>query len=145
MRLKSESDAEASPSIAQAPSDPAVAVTAGRPLWEPPTDVLVTDEAVIVRLELAGTAPGDIKVRAAAGEVIISGLRRDPLGPARRRIDRMEIAFGPFERIVPLPCPVGAERAYARLADGLLEISLPLAGEQVIGSTCIDIQICVPA
>jgi HSP20 family protein len=96
-------------------------------IWTPPTDVLLSDDAVIVRIELAGTAPADVQVRATSAELMILGYRREPPGPRPRRIDRMEIAFGPFERTIPLPAPVLPESARARLADGLLEVSLPLA------------------
>ncbi|HEV3168547.1 MAG TPA: Hsp20/alpha crystallin family protein [Isosphaeraceae bacterium] len=125
MGPKAECDAGASPKLQPGPADSAVRAL---PVWEPPADVLVVDETVVVRLELAGTAAEAIHVHAAATEVIVAGIRRDPMGVAPRRIDRMEIAFGPFERTVPLPCSVDPDRARAHLADGLLEIALPLAG-----------------
>ena len=99
----------------------------GIALWVPPADVAQTDEDVIVRIELAGAAPGDVRVRATETELVVAGLRREPPGPRPRRIVRMEIAFGPFERVIPLPAPVRPEAATARLADGLLEVILPLA------------------
>jgi HSP20 family protein len=99
----------------------------GIALWVPPADVVRTDEEVIVRVELAGATPGDVRVGASETELIVAGHRREPPGPPVRRIDRMEIAFGPFERAIPLPVPVRPEAATARLADGLLEVVLPLA------------------
>ncbi len=96
--------------------------------WSPSADVLVTEETVLVRVELAGIAPGDVRVRATRREVMVWGLRREPGGtPRPRRIDRMEICHGPFARTIALPEPVRPEEAEARLADGLLEIVLPLA------------------
>lgn len=99
----------------------------GVPLWVPPADVLRTQDEVIVRVELAGAAPGDLRLRATDRELSLTGSRREPSGPRPVRIDRMEIAFGPFERTIPLPAPVHPESATARLADGLLEVVLPLA------------------
>jgi HSP20 family protein len=96
-------------------------------IWTPPTDVLVADDVVIVRIELAGIGPRDVQVRATAEELFVLGYRREPPGPRPQRIDRMEIAFGPFERTIPLPAPVVPDAAQARLADGLLEVVLPLA------------------
>jgi HSP20 family protein len=95
--------------------------------WTPPTDVIVGDDEVVVRVELAGTRPEDLEVRASPTELVVAGVRREPAGPRPRRIDRMEIAFGPFDRSIPLPAPVLPEMARARLADGLLEVALPLA------------------
>lgn len=108
-------------------ADPLEGVSWGVALWVPPADVVRTEDEVIVRLELAGTAPGDVRVRATEHELSVAGLRREPPGPRARRIDRMEIAFGPFERTIALPAPVRPEAASARLADGLLEVILPLA------------------
>jgi HSP20 family protein len=101
----------------------AVAVAAG----SPSTDVLRTEDAVVVRVELAGARAADVQVRATEGELAVRGVRRPPAGHAPRQIDRMEIAFGPFERVVPLPDRVVPEAARAQLADGLLEVVLPLA------------------
>lgn len=109
------------------PAEPAEARAWGMALWVPPADVLVTDDDVIVRIELAGTAPGDVRLRASEGELIVAGIRREPRGDPPRRIERMEIAFGPFERAIPLPLPVRPEAAEARLLDGLLEVSMPVA------------------
>jgi HSP20 family protein len=39
----------------------------------------------------------------------------------------MEIAYGPFERAVPLPATVVPEAGAATCRDGLLEIVLPKA------------------
>lgn len=99
----------------------------GLTLGGPPADVLRIDDAIIVRLELAGARAEDLRVWAGAGEVVVRGMRRDPLGDRARRIDQMEIAFGPFERTITLPEPVLADEARARLHLGLLEIELPVA------------------
>jgi HSP20 family protein len=101
----------------------AVAVAA----WSPSTDVLRTDDALVVRVELAGAGAADVQVRATGRELAVWGVRRPPAGHVPRGIDRMEIAFGPFERVVPLPARVVPEAARAQLADGLLEVVLPLA------------------
>lgn len=95
--------------------------------WEPPADVVVTDDAVIVRVELAGVAARDIQVQAGETELSVAGLRREWSGPRPRRIDCMEIARGRFQRTIPLPAAVDARDAVGRLAEGLLEVVLPLA------------------
>lgn len=109
----------------------------GRAVWCPPTDVFRTDDAVVVRLELPGVRVEDVQVRISGGELIVWGHRRPPVGPRPRRIDRMEIAFGPFERLVPLPEPVVADSAHAELGDGLLEVILPLAEAEAGAPTLV--------
>jgi HSP20 family protein len=96
---------------------------------------------VVVRVELAGTEPRDIHVRATDSQLIVGGARRDPTGSRPRRIDRMEIAFGPFERIIPLPALVVAENARASLRGGLLEVVLPLASAQRVRSVAFSIAV----
>ncbi len=83
--------------------------------------------------------PGEIRVQTTAHELTVSGVRRDPLGPRPRRIDRMEIAFGPFERVIPLPVPVLADAARACLDKGLLEVVLPLAESPVLHSLTVEV------
>lgn len=100
---------------------------AGMLLGEPPADVLRIDDLIVVRFELAGARPEDLGVWAGAGEVVVRGMRRDPLGDHARRIHQMEIPFGPFERTIALPEPVLADEAEARLNLGLLQITLPVA------------------
>lgn len=99
----------------------------GLSLGGPPADVLRIDDMIVVRLEIAGTRPEDLRVWAGAGEVVVRGVRRDPLGDRSRRIHQMEIPFGLFERTIALPEPVLADEAEARLHLGLLQIELPVA------------------
>jgi HSP20 family protein len=100
---------------------------AGLLLGEPPADVLRIDDLIVVRFEIAGARPEDLRVWAGAGEVVVRGVRRDPLGDHARRIHQMEVPFGPFERTITLPEPVLADEAVARLHLGLLQITIPVA------------------
>jgi HSP20 family protein len=100
---------------------------AGLLLGEPPADILRIDDLIIVRFEIAGARPEDLRVWAGAGEVVVRGVRRDPLGEHARRIHQMEVPFGPFERTIVLPEPVLADEAEARLNLGLLQITIPVA------------------
>lgn len=100
---------------------------AGLLLGEPPADVLRIGNLIVVRFELAGARAEDLHVWAGAGEVVVRGVRRDPLGDHARRIHQMEIPFGFFERTITLPEPVLADEAEARLHLGLLQVELPVA------------------
>ncbi len=111
------------PRVGLAEAGWAVAVAA----WSPPVDVLRTDDGVVVRVELAGARAADVQVRATERALTVWGVRRPPAGLSPRQIDRMEIAFGPFERVISLPERVVPESAQAQIADGLLEVVLPLA------------------
>jgi HSP20 family protein len=87
--------------------------------------VFETEEELIVRAEIPGLRGEDLRVRI-DGEVLhISGVRTVPKEPGVRRLHRMEIAFGPFERTVRVQVPFERERVSAHLEDGFLRVVLP--------------------
>ena len=92
--------------------------TAELQCWEPPVDVVETEEAVVVYVALPGVPAAAIVVSVEPGGITVSGVRGLP---ARRaaRIHRIEIPYGRFERHIPLP--LHALRPAAReLVDGCL-------------------------
>ena len=55
----------------------------------------------------------------------IQGARRAPSNDEVRRLHRMEIAFGRFERTIRIAIPFERERVNASLEDGFLTVTLP--------------------
>ena len=88
-------------------------------------DVFETDDAVVVRVEIAGLRGEDLKVQFDGELLRVSGVRRVPTEPKARRLHRIEIAFGPFERQVRIGVPFDRDRVGAHLEDGFLTITLP--------------------
>jgi HSP20 family protein len=102
----------------------------GSGAWSPNTDVYESADDVIVKVELAGVDKESIRVHLEDQAVIIAGVRRDPYGGESTlgcRFRQMEIEYGPFHRIVFLPCPVDGERARAQVSNGILKVRLPRA------------------
>jgi HSP20 family protein len=95
--------------------------------FEPPADMYELDDAVMVRLEIAGLQPnyGEISVEIHDDRLTITGERRDPASGPARRYEQMEIETGPFRRTLHLSCPVDETAAVARYEDGFLVIRLP--------------------
>ncbi len=93
--------------------------------WQPAADIFETEDAVVVRLELPGVAKDQVRVNVDATSVRISGQRQPPTGHAARRLHRMEIAFGPFERVVPISVPFDREGVRAHLDEGFLDVIIP--------------------
>ena len=91
--------------------------------WQPDVDVFETEDAFVVRAELAGVRRGDLRVTV-DGEVLrVRGIRAG--GGARAvRLHQMEIATGPFERSLRIPSEVDRERVTAHLEDGLLTVTM---------------------
>jgi HSP20 family protein len=101
--------------------------------WKPPTDVYETDEAIVVRLEIAGMREEDFSVELKGRELIIHGLRQDT--DERRAFHQMEIRFGEFNQSVELPFYILTEQIRADYNNGLLRITLPKAPPRQIPLT----------
>lgn len=93
--------------------------------WQPALDVFETDVSVVVRVEIAGVRGEDVRVQVDGELLRVSGIRRVPTTPKPKRLHRMEIAFGPFEREVRISLPFDRDGVAAHLEDGFLTITLP--------------------
>lgn len=94
--------------------------------WEPPVDVVETDDAVLVHFALPGVSADSITVGLEPGAITISALRAFPCRGADAHIHRLEIPYGRFERRLALPLadPYGPlQLAGRRLADGVLTLT----------------------
>lgn len=92
--------------------------------WTPPTDVVESAKGLFVRMEVAGVARADLCIRLEGRALMVEGTRPSPCR-AGLRFRQMEMEYGPFRRVVPLPFPVAGNRAVADLKAGVLEIFLP--------------------
>jgi HSP20 family protein len=93
-------------------------------VWSPPTDEYETEEAYVVRMEIAGMREDDFEVSIENNILLISGLRPDDQ-QERRAYQQMEIRFGKFASSISLPGPVDIDRTRAEYKDGFLIIILP--------------------
>lgn len=93
--------------------------------WQPDIDVYETESELVVRAEIAGISGADLRVSIDGQQLRISGIRRAPERRDLRRLHQMEVATGPFERVVQIPMAFDRERVTAHLADGFLTVSLP--------------------
>jgi HSP20 family molecular chaperone IbpA len=75
----------------------------GAPSWEPPADVIETDDEVIVLVALPGVDPEQTDVRIEGGELVVRGHRILPAELRTARIHRLELPQGQFERRLALP------------------------------------------
>ena len=93
--------------------------------WQPDTDVFETDDAIVVRLEVAGVTREDVRVGVEGKVLRISGSRNAPEPSDARRLHQVEIVSGPFERRVEIAIPFDRHAVSAHLADGFLTVTLP--------------------
>ena len=71
--------------------------------WEPPIDVLETDEEILIFVALPGVDPEQVEAVIDNGTLVISGYRVLPAELRNARIHRLELPQGRFERRLVLP------------------------------------------
>jgi len=76
---------------------------AGGPCWEPPIDVLETDEELLILVALPGVEPDQVEAIVENGVLMISGNRTLPEELRNARIHRLELPQGRFQRRIVLP------------------------------------------
>jgi HSP20 family protein len=96
--------------------------TEGR--WQPLADVYETDEAWVIKLELAGVQKGDFSVTINERVLTIRGSRRDEFAGKWRTYHQAEINYNEFERSFPLPRGTDQGTIKALYKDGLLSITI---------------------
>jgi len=113
-----------------------------RMAFEPPADVYVTEDEVIVRLEVAGLRSQSpaISVELHEDLLTISGERPDPAAGSHRQYEQMEIQTGRFQRSLHMPGPVDETAAVARYDDGFLTVRLPRLAARRRGALIVAIE-----
>lgn len=71
--------------------------------WEPPIDVLETEDELLIFVALPGVDPDQVEAVIEDGTLIISGHRVLPAELRNARIHRLELPQGRFERRIALP------------------------------------------
>lgn len=93
-------------------------------LWRPPTDVYETEDAITIRIEIAGMRESDFTISLIDRNLTVRGLRQDT--SERRAYHQMEIPFGEFSTEIELPYAIIADKVDAVYRDGFLRITLPI-------------------
>jgi HSP20 family protein len=92
--------------------------------WQPVADIYETDEAWVIKLELAGVGKEDFSLFANKGILTIRGTRRDEFEGKWRTYHQAEINYNEFERSFPLPQGTDEGAIKALYKDGLLVITI---------------------
>lgn len=94
--------------------------------WEPPIDVLETDEELLIIVALPGVDPDHVEAVIENGVLVISGNRTLPAELHNARIHRLELPQGHFQRRISLP---GGRYAISHLAaNGCIVFRLAKSG-----------------
>lgn len=95
--------------------------------WEPPVDVLETDNEVLILAALPGVDAEQVQASIENGVLVIAGVRVLPAELRTATIHRLELPQGRFERRVALPAG-RYDKVRRTSVNGCLVISLTKAG-----------------
>jgi HSP20 family protein len=96
----------------------------GHESWRPAVDVYETEKAVVVQVELAGVRREDLKISVDGDRLRIRGVRDPGRDEGIERLHQVEIASGPFERVLEIQIPFDRDQVSARIEDGFLRVVL---------------------
>ena len=93
--------------------------------WTPVSDVVETEDSIIVTSEVPGLEQDRIEIKLADNVLTIAGHRSVDRSPDSEQYHRVERAYGPFERHFTVPVSVDPERISASYREGVLTVTLP--------------------
>jgi len=98
-----------------------------RQSWTPAIDVVETEDAIVLKAELAGMDPKDINIEVQDNVLTVSGDRRFEEEVKEDKFYRIERRYGSFSRSLALPPTADESKVEARYENGLLQITVPKA------------------
>jgi len=107
--------------------------TNGLTAWMPQIEVARNAHSLKVRVDLPGLDPDDINVTTEDGMLIVSGERSQESREEEEGYIRSERRYGQFYRSIPLPEGADESKINATFDKGVLEVTVPLSGEQRSG------------
>ena len=98
--------------------------------WLPAVDVFDTQDAVVLKAELAGMKPDDIQIEVEDDMLTIKGERKFEEKVDEELYYRVERRFGSFQRSLALPQGVKADQIEAAYDEGILTVTVPKAEQE---------------
>jgi HSP20 family protein len=105
--------------------DTPTGAAAGSRRWVPAMDLAETKDAYVLRADLPGLAPEDVKIELENRVLTIAGERKAEQRSEDAGWMRVERAFGAFRRTLTLPAGVDAAAITAAFDNGVLTVTVP--------------------
>jgi HSP20 family molecular chaperone IbpA len=96
--------------------------------WQPSVDAFRTSRGWVLKYELAGISPAEVRVSVSGRTVVVEGVRRDVRIEACQQSHCMEISYNQFSRTLELPGDVSRMRVATDYRDGMLLVYLTNEG-----------------
>jgi HSP20 family protein len=99
-------------------------------LWSPAVEVSEREGNYMVRAELPGLKPEDVKLEVENDALVLQGERKSEREEEKGGVHRTEIRYGRFYRSIPLPEGANAEQVRAKFENGVLEVTVPVPQQE---------------
>jgi HSP20 family protein len=97
--------------------------------WAPAIDVVRDNGNLVVRADVPGIKPDEIKIEIENDILTVSGAHEEHKETKDRDFLRRERRYGSFTRTLALPPGVEAKKIKAKTHDGVVEVTIPLPKE----------------
>jgi len=93
-----------------------------RTLITPPVNVRQTEKEIVVTVDIPGVKEEDLQIEVGENFIDISGERKEETEEKDEGYYRKEVNYGSFQRRIPMPAEVIADKAEATIKEGQLRI-----------------------
>jgi HSP20 family protein len=97
--------------------------------WTPAIDVVREGDHLVLRADLPGIKPEEVKLEVEDDILTVSGEHRESKEEEDKHYVRRERRYGSFSRSMTLPQGTDAKKIKARTHDGIVEVTIPLHKE----------------
>jgi HSP20 family protein len=97
--------------------------------WMPAIDVVRDDGNLVVRADVPGIKPEEVKIEVEDDVLTVSGEHTESKEEKDKNYVRRERRYGGFSRSMVLPAGVDAKKIKANTTDGVVEVTIPLPKE----------------
>ena len=108
--------------------------------WSPVSDVVETDRALHLWLELPGLDQRDLDVRTEGGDLLVTGELRSDREDSGEQYHRVERSSGRFTRRFPLPADVDRGSIDAKYRCGVLRITVAKRTQERAGPVRVPVR-----
>jgi HSP20 family protein len=94
--------------------------------WTPAIDVVRDDDKLVIRADVPGIKPEEVKIEVEDDILTVSGEHEERKEEKDKDYLRRERRYGSFHRSMALPAGVDAKKIKAATHDGVVEVTIPL-------------------
>jgi HSP20 family protein len=97
--------------------------------WMPAVDVERDDGNLVVRADIPGIKPEEVKIEVRGEILTVSGEHEEREEKKDKHYLRRERRYGSFSRSIALPAGVDPKKIKAKTKDGVVAVTIPLPAE----------------